>query len=234
MNNPKPMLANLRKALLVVALALAAYKFTETFADFSFSPRDEIAASKAAEAVAVKQEAAAIAAAPPLIIDPSSFPTLTYTGLSKQLRSEGFSVRCYGNLERKEKLYPSITQICWTKAQTAWGIPLEGISFHFAGETLQLVRIEFPNSHWDDAKSWFDGLPGEMAGSFGADGKGHDVIGKSFASGFLMTAKPPRKTTVMVLWESPALLVGRCTVRDRSFSELQKKIICEPKPARVS
>ena len=163
------MLANLRKALLVVALALAAYKFTETFADFSFSPRDEIAASKAAEAVAVKQEAAAIAAAPPLIIDPSSFPTLTYTGLSKQLRSEGFSVRCYGNLERKEKLYPSITQICWTKAQTAWGIPLEGISFHFAGETLQLVRIEFPNSHWDDAKSWFDGLPGEMAGSFGAD-----------------------------------------------------------------
>jgi hypothetical protein len=219
---------NLRKILLLVAVGLALYKFSESFEGFSFSPRDEIAATKAAEIVAAQQEAAAIAAAPALMLDPASFSTLTYTGLSRQLRSDGFNVRCYGNLERKEKLYPTITQICWTKARKAWNIPLEGISFHFAGETLQLVRIEFPNAQWTEAKAWFDTLPGQMAGTFGTDGKGHEVLGKSFATGFLMTAKPPNKATVMMLWESRELLADRCSGKDRSFSPWQRKIVCEP------
>lgn len=225
-NNHESGQMDLRTVLMLIALGLAVFKFSENFTGFSFAPRDEIAASKAAEAASIQREIKARAEAPPLILDPSSFSAQTNTELTKQLRQEGFHVRCYGNLERKEKLHPSINQICWTQARTAWNIPLEGISFHFAGEQLQLVRIEFPNDQWPAAKNWFDRLPGEAAGIFGTDGQGHDVLGKSLSSGFLMIAKPPKNATAMVLWEAQELLTDRCFGKNRSFSEVQKQILC--------
>lgn len=216
------------KALLFVggAVLLAAYNLPDNVRNFNFGPRDEVAASKAAEAAAIQRDAQVRASAPPLNINPDSFPKQTYTELSSQLRAEGLHVRCYGNLKPKEKLYPSITQICWSQAKTAWDIPLENISFHFGGETLQFVRIEFPGNQWHRVKDWFEGLPGESAGTFGSDGQGHNVIGKSFATGFLMTAEPSKNSTVMVLWEAPALFASRCAADKRSLTDEQKRILC--------
>lgn len=220
---------NSRK-LLIVVLGLAILILTGTSHEFSFAPRDEKAEAIQAQVSAEKQMAEMQASLPSLSMNPERFPELTYTELTKELRTEGFQVRCYANLQRKEKLHPSITQICWTRARKAWDVPLDGISFHFAGEKLQLVRIEFPNAQWAEAKHWFDTLPGKMAGTFGTDGKGNTVLGKSVAAGLLMTAKPPGKDTVMALWESRDVLNDLCTGRDRSFSEEQRKVLCTPPP----
>lgn len=172
------------------------------------------------------QEVAERAAAPEFTLVPDDFRSQTFSGLTQALRTAGHKVRCYCDLRRNEKLYPSITRICWTHARAAWGMTLENISFHFGGEALESVRIEFPHDRWPQVRQWFSTLPGEDAGTFGHDGDGNVIMGRRVGDGLLMTAPPSLRSTILLLWESKNLLADRCRDGDRSFTAKQRSILC--------
>lgn len=212
------------KILLLLVLLVVLKSLIEEAGGFSFSPRDAQVATSSVEVAG--QEKAARAAWPEFTLAPESLPGQTYSGLSEMLRKSGYPVRCYGNLKRNEKLYPSITQLCWTQAKAAWGIPLENISFHFAEEQLHFIRLEYPFAQLTQVKEWFSSLPGPDAGTFGTDDKGNMIVGKGMAGGLMLTAPPARGETVMVTWETKALFSLRCGEKNRSITETQKRILC--------
>lgn len=191
----------------------------------NFSPR-EGGAGSAPQASVPPAEVAERAAAPAFTLAPDNFRLQTLSELTQMLRATGHKVRCYGDLRRNEKLYPQITQICWTHASTAWGMPLENISFHFGGQVLEFVRLEFPHAQWPRVRQWFAALPGEDAGTFGHDGDGNTVVGRRAGAGLLITAPPSPRSTILVLWESNNLLADRCRDGDRSFTPKQRSILC--------
>lgn len=191
----------------------------------NFSPR-EGGAGGAPPASVPTAEMAERAAAPAFTLVPDDFRLQTLSGLTQTLRAAGHKVRCYGDLRRNEKLYPSITHICWTHARSAWGMPLENISFHFGGEVLEFVRLEFPHEQWPRVRQWFATLPGADAGTFGHDGDGNMIMGRRAGAGLLMTAAPSPRSTILLLWESKNLLADRCRDGDRSFTPKQRSILC--------
>lgn len=212
------------KAALLLALAAEFLPLIREASHFSLAPRD-IETPPSTEP-SKHTPAEAPTTAPDLDLSPEAFASQTYSALSGALRNAGHQLSCHGNLKRQEKLYPSITQVCWTSAKSAWGIPLAGVSFHFGGEELQFVRLEFPFGQWTQVKSWFAGLPGEDAGTFGKDDNGNEIFGRSMAGGLLMTARPSQGQTVMVIWETGVLFIDRCLAANRSFTEKQKAILC--------
>jgi len=191
----------------------------------NFSPR-EGGGGGAQPASMPLAEVAERAAAPAFTLAPDDFRQQTLSGLTQMLRAAGHKVRCYGDLRRNEKLYPPITQICWTHARAAWGVPLENISFHFGGEVLEFVRLEFPHDQWPQVRQWFVTLPGEDAGTFGHDGDGNTIMGRRVGAGLMMTAPPSPRATILLLWESKNLLADRCRDGDRSFTPKQRSILC--------
>ena len=189
----------------------------------NFAPRD---GSSAPTVKATPQEIAERAAAPAFTLDPDDFRSQTFSTFNQMLRTAGHKVRCYGDLRPNEKLYPSVTQICWPVASAAWGLPVENMSFHFAGEKLESVRVEFQHDQWPRLRQWLPTLSGEDAGTFGNDGDGNEIIGRRVGDGLLMTAPPSPRSTILMLWESKRLLVERCSDGDETFTPKQRVILC--------
>lgn len=176
---------------------------------------------------APRSPGAASAPAPQLELSlvPAQFQDQTKERLVALLRAEGHGVRCYGDLKGRERIAPSITQVCLVHARRTWGLPVADVSFHFGGEELQMARYEFPPEAWPQVRAWF-ASEGQDAGSFGRDRDGNAVLGRHVAGGLLQTARPSRNSTVMVLWESRSLVAHHC--RGKALQPAQRAILCSP------
>jgi hypothetical protein len=149
-------------------------------------------------------------AIPELTLLPTEFRGQTKDALVTMLRAQGQPIHCYGNLKGRERIAPSITEVCVLDTKRTWGMPVEDVSFHFAGEALQMARYEFAHDEWPNVQKWFLASEGQDVGTFGQDRKGNKILGRHVADGLLQTAPPSRGGTVMVLWEARNLMVERC------------------------
>ena len=184
------------------------------------SPRDTDEGNAATEA----NQPGASRPAPELTLMPTEFRGQTKGALVAMLRAQGQSVRCYGNLKGRERIAPSITQVCVLNTKRTWGMPVEDVSFHFAGEALELARYQFAHDEWPKVRNWFFASEGRDLGTFGHDGDGNRISGRYVAEGLLMTAPPPHRGGVMVLWEARSLVAERC---GRKLMEAwQEAVLC--------
>lgn len=188
-------------------------------ASLDLSPRDTGEPSSAA----AKQPGAS-RPMPELTLMPTEFRGQTKDALLAVLRAQGQRVRCYGDLKGRERIAPSITQVCVLNTMRTWGMPVEDVSFHFAGEALQMARYEFARDEWPNVRSWFFASEGQDLGTFGRDGDGNKISGRHVADGLLMTAPPPPRGTVMVLWEARSLLAERCG--KNQMDPWQEAVLC--------
>lgn len=223
-SSTNPLAGGITEAAVALTIIGALLIYWYDVGDLDFSPRD--VSSPTTHQIAGTSLGTARPDAPDLELPPETFRSQTYSALVIKLRSDGHPVRCYEHLKGKEKLYPSISRICVVSAKTAWGIPVQDVSFHFGGEELQFVRIEFTPDQWPQVKRWFAALPGEDAGIFGKDPQGNEIAGRSLGDGLIMTAPPSRGDTVLAIWESHVLFIDRCLSKSQLFTERQKSILC--------
>lgn len=150
--------------------------------------------------------------------------------IRRYLSAEGFHMRCYGNLGPNEKINPDDTSVCWTIAQSAYGIPARMMVFSFRDDHLQGIRQDFPREQWPAVRDWLRKQGDADAGTFGRDQFGAKVIGRRGKTGLVLSSDPGLGGWTMVLWQ-PRERVLADSCRGQHEKDPQWRLLCRDWPA---
>lgn len=155
--------------------------------------------------------------------------------IQKYLSAEGFRMRCYGNLEQREKIEPDDTSVCWTITRSAYGIPSRMIVFFFGDDGLHHIRQDFPKEEWDAVRNWLQAQGDADAGAFGRDQGGAKIDGRRGKTGLILASAPGFMGWTMAVWQGRESLIRRaCTGTHQR--DPQWLLLCRdwPAPAKPS
>lgn len=148
---------------------------------------------------------------PAFVISPDSFTTLPQAEVIREYTNRGHKLKCYGNLQREERIHNNNDYLCSAHISTAYdGIPARLVSFFFAGGELTDVRLEFPSSSYQKLLSYLsrklenrrrlDKLPQY---DFGTDNMGGKLLVWAVPDGIVVTSDSEVKGDITVLmWSS--------------------------------
>ena len=149
--------------------------------------------------------------------------------IKDRLSAEGFRMRCYGNLEKHEKIEPDDIEVCWTIANNIEGIPSRMITFFFGPNGLRHIRLDFPESAWPAVKEWHKRQGDLEVGNFGRDQGGSKILGRRGKSGLVLASEPGMLNWVMVMWQSRELIQERnCDAKEHDQATWQ--LLCKDWP----
>lgn len=149
--------------------------------------------------------------------------------VEKTLGAAGFRVRCYGNLQPQERMNPADTEICWTIASSAFGIPSRKIFFAFGSAGLHAIRIDFPREEWPAVERWYEAQGVVVPGDFGRDNTGAKVLSRRGKSGLVMTASPTISGWFPVVFNTRELFMQEVCA-ERFDQDPQWLLICRDWP----
>jgi len=154
---------------------------------------------------------------PPFVISPDSFSSLPQAEIIREYTNRGYQLKCYGNLQREERIRDSNDYLCSAHIHTAYdGIPARLLTFFFAKGELTDVRLEFPSSSYQKLLSYLsrklenrrrlDRLPQY---DFGTDNMGGKLLVWAVPDGILVTSDSQVEGDITVLmWSSRKTLGG--------------------------
>lgn len=155
--------------------------------------------------------------------------------IKKYLSAEGFRMRCYGNLEPREKIEPEDTSVCWTISRTAYGIPSRMIVFFFGDDGLHHIRQDFPKEEWDAVKQWLANQGVADSGDHGRDQGGAKINGRRGKTGLILASGPGFTGWTMVMWQGRERVIDRaCLETPESSPQWQLNCRDWPAPSRPS
>jgi hypothetical protein len=150
--------------------------------------------------------------------------------IKERLSAEGFRMRCYGNLQKHEKIEPDDIEVCWTIANNIEGIPSRMITFFFGADGLRHIRLDFPASEWQAVKAWHIRQGDVAVGNFGRDQGGSTINGRRGKTGLVLASEPGMLNWVMVMWQSREMIQERnCNANEHDQSTWQ--LLCRDWPA---
>jgi hypothetical protein len=148
---------------------------------------------------------------PAFVESPDSFTKRTQNDLIREYKNRGHKLKCYGDLQREERIVAQNDFLCSAHINTAYdGIPARLVTFFFTKGELSDVRIEFPSSSFKKLQSYLyrklanrtrlDTLPQY---DFGTDNMGGRLMVWAVPNGLLITSdsEVPGDRTVL-LWTS--------------------------------
>lgn len=161
--------------------------------------------------------------------------------VSALARTKGHVLKCYGDLQAKERVRKDDQQACHLDIGKVWGVPAVTLAFTFGAHGLQTQIARFPERSWPRVRIQLDRMGQALTQTFGVDGETRKpVYGWRMDSGLVLSAEAPRGGEVTVLWTAKNVLaMEHCTnfggQIDESMSlpvnELWPEIVCElPKP----
>lgn len=158
---------------------------------------------------------------------------ISQADIRKHLSAEGFRMRCYGNLEQREKIEPEDTSVCWTITRSAYGIPARMLVFFFGDDGLHHIRQDFPSEEWDAVSTWLKQQGDADAGEYGRDQGGAKIAGRRGKTGLILASKPGFMGWTMVMWQGRERVIER-TCREENDGNPQWRTLCRewPAPAR--
>lgn len=154
---------------------------------------------------------------PAFAISPDSFTTLPQAEVIREYTNRGHKLKCYGNLQREERIHDNNDYPCSAHISTAYdGIPARLVTFFFAGGELTDVRLEFPSSSYQKLLSYLsrklenrrrlDKLPQY---DFGTDNMGGKLLVWAVPDGIVVTSDSEVKGDITVLmWSCRKILKG--------------------------
>lgn len=145
--------------------------------------------------------------------------------IQKHLSAEGFRMRCYGNLEQREKIDPEDTSVCWTITRSAYGIPSRMMVFFFGKDGLHHIRQDFPREEWGAVKEWLQKQGDADAGEYGRDQGGAKIAGRRGKTGLILASEPGFMGWTMVMWQGRERVIER-TCREENDRNPQWRLLC--------
>lgn len=148
---------------------------------------------------------------PVLIESPDSFTKRPQNDLIREYKNRGHKLKCYGNLQKEERIVAQNDYLCSAHINTAYdGIPARLVTFFFIKGELSDVRIEFPSSSFKKVQSYLarllvnrqrlDTLPQY---NFGVDNMGGKLMVWAVPNGLLITSDSQVPGDIVVLlWTS--------------------------------
>lgn len=149
--------------------------------------------------------------------------------IQKHLSAAGFRMRCYGNLEPREKIEPDDTSVCWTISRSAYGIPSRMIVFFFGDDGLHHIRQDFPKEEWNAVRTWLQAQGDADAGEYGRDQGGARINGRRGKTGLILGSEPGFTGWTMVMWQGRERVMARC--EGTRQNDPQWRLICRDWPA---
>lgn len=158
---------------------------------------------------------------------------ISQADIQKHLSAGGFRMRCYGNLEQRDKIEPEDTSVCWTITRSAYGIPSRMLVFFFGNDGLHHIRQDFPSGEWDTVSAWLKQQGDADAGEYGRDQGGMKIAGRRGKTGLILASKPGFMGWTMVMWQGRERVIER-TCREENGRNPQWHMLCRewPAPAR--
>lgn len=154
--------------------------------------------------------------------------------IQKHLSAEGFRMRCYGNLEPREKIEPEDTSVCWTITRSAYGIPSRMLVFFFGDDGLHHMRQDFPKEEWERVRKWLAAQGDADAGHFGRDQGGAKILGRRGKTGLILASEPGFMGWTMVMWQGRDRVMKRCQGTNQNDPKWRLICIDWPEPAKPS
>lgn len=142
---------------------------------------------------------------------PDSFTTIPQADIIREYTNRGHKLKCYGGLQREERIQQSNDYLCSGHINTAYdGIPARLVTFFFSKGELTDVRIEFPSSSYPKLLNYLsrklanqrrlDKLP---ENDFGTDNMGGKLLVWAVPDGVLVTSDSQVDGDITVLmWSS--------------------------------
>jgi hypothetical protein len=154
-------------------------------------------------------------------------------GIQKHLTAEGFRMRCYGDLEKREKISPDDTDVCWTIANSTDGIPSRMIVFFFGQDGLRHIRQDFPKEQWPAVRDWVQRQGDAVAGGFGYDDQGGGKLqARRGKTGLIVVSEPGFSGWVMVMWQAREHVLERACKKQEP-DRPQWQMLCRDWPPSV-
>ena len=144
---------------------------------------------------------------------PNRFHAANQSDIIREYKDRGYNLDCYGNLRPEEKLSKSDDYVCWAPIRSAYNnIPAKMLTFSFAEGKLNRVRLEFPDSSFDEVQNFLgkklgnerrlDPLPQYQSRT---DIYGEHLMIWEVKDGFVTTSsKATPGRSFIILWQSRA------------------------------
>lgn len=148
---------------------------------------------------------------PVLIESPDSFTNRPQDDLIREYKNRGHKLKCYGNLQKEERIAAQNDYLCNAHINTAYdGIPARLVTFLFTKGVLSDVRIEFPSSSFKKVQSYLSRLLVNRKRldtlrqyNFGVDNMGGKLMVWEVPNGLLITSDSQVPgDIVVILWTS--------------------------------
>lgn len=144
---------------------------------------------------------------PVFIESPDSFTKRPQEDLIREYKNRGHKLKCYGNLQKEERITAQNDYLCSAYINTAYdGIPARLVTFFFSKGELSDVRIEFPSSSFGKLQNY---LSRKLANrtrldllpqfDFGTDNMGGKLMVWAVPNGILITSDSQVKGDITVL-----------------------------------
>lgn len=154
---------------------------------------------------------------------------ISQADVQKYLAAQGFRMRCYGKLDKAEKIEPEDTSVCWTITRSAYGIPSRMLVFFFGDDGLHHIRQDFPRDEWGAVRAWIEKQGDADAGQYGRDLGGAKIIGRRGKTGLILASEPRFTGWTMVMWQGRERVIER-TCRGQNERNPQWRLICRDWP----
>ena len=143
---------------------------------------------------------------------------MTVQEVSNRAKEKGYTLKCYGDLGKKERVRKDDKSACWVAIATAWGIPASMTAFTFGDNGLQTQLIRFPETSWPKVNQRLDQMGQRLPQSFGTDDEtGGPVFGWRMNSGLVFSAAPAKGKELTVFWNAKTVVaVDYCPEQNRA------------------
>ncbi len=93
--------------------------------------------------------------APNFDLPPNRFPELSQSDIIREYNDRGYTLYCNGNLRPEEQVSKRDDYACWMPIKSAYNnIPARMVTFFFSGGKLSQVRLEFPESSFNQVQEY--------------------------------------------------------------------------------
>ena len=143
---------------------------------------------------------------------PNTFYAANQSDTIREYRNRGYTLDCFGNLRPEEKLSKTDDYVCWAPIKSAYNnIPAKMLTFSFSEGKLNRVRLEFPDSSFDQVQEFLgkvlvserrlDSLPQYQSRT---DIYGERLMMWEVKDGFITTSsKATAGRSFIILWLRP-------------------------------
>lgn len=147
--------------------------------------------------------------APNFDLPPDAISQTDQASLIGEYQRRGYDLNCYGDLRPEEKISKIDDYECWTLVESAYdNIPAKMVVFFFSKGELNHVRIEFPESSFDNLQDYlkrrlanYPRLDKKRRNNFGTDIYGKPLMVWKVKEGVVITsASATLGRPVILLW----------------------------------